>query len=392
MNELKATADFKQRIIQAAKDIGIDKIGFASAEPFDHLEDSLREQKAAGHTTGFEHPVIEDRIYPERIFNKPKTIIAIALAYPSQLKDPLPQEKDKRRGFFSRASWGTDYHHVLRDRMNRLVEVIQNEYADANFKPMVDTGELMDVVTAQRAGLGFIGRNGLLITEEFGSYVYLGEIITDIEFETDEEVAFGCGDCYRCINACPTDALLGDGRMNGRRCLSYQTQTKGYMPAEYRRKITHVIYGCDICQIVCPYNQGKNFHIHPEMEPEPEAVQPLLKPMLTMSNREFKEQFGKMAGSWRGKKPLQRNAIIALANFRDQTALPQLIEVLEEDPRPMIRGTAAWAIGQIQRYYNEALVECVADRLAKETDPETIAEMETALETLRNKRLPRDQR
>lgn len=389
---MQATADFKERLIKAAKDIGIDKIGFTTAEPFSHLEDSLKEQKANGHTTGFEHPIIEERIYPDKIFNKPKTIIAIALAYPSQLKDPLPQEKGKRRGFFSRASWGTDYHFVLRERMNELVKVMQAEYDDASFKPMVDTGELMDVATAQRAGLGFIGRNGLLITEEFGSYVYLGEIITDIEFEPDEQVPFGCGDCYRCVDACPTGAILGDGRLNGQRCLSYQTQTKGYMPEEYRRKITHVIYGCDICQLVCPYNRGKDFHHHVEMEPEPESVQPLLEPMLTLSNREFKEQFGKMAGSWRGKKPLQRNAIIALANFRDQTALPKLIQVLEEDPRPMIRGTAAWAIGQIQRYYNEAMVDCVADQLAKETDEETIEEMTKALETLKNKRLPRDQR
>ncbi|UUX33954.1 tRNA epoxyqueuosine(34) reductase QueG [Fundicoccus culcitae] len=389
---MKATAEFKERVIQAAKEIGIDKIGFASAEPFDHMEASLKAQKAAGHTTGFEHPIIEERIYPERIFKQPKTIIAIALAYPSQLKDPLPQAKGERRGFFSRASWGIDYHDVLRQHMNQLVEVLQAEFAEAHFKPMVDTGELMDVATAQRAGLGFIGRNGLLITEEFGSYVYLGEIITDIEFETDEAVPFGCGDCYRCVEACPTDALLGDGRLNGQRCLSYQTQTKGYMPQEYRRKITHVIYGCDICQLVCPYNQGKDFHLHPEMEPDPEAVQPLLKPMLQMSNREFKNQFGHMAGSWRGKKPLQRNAIIALANFRDQTALPQLIELLEKDPRPMIRGTAAWAIGQIQRYYNAVLVECVAEQLAKETEAETIEEMEKALETLKNKRLPRANR
>ena len=133
----------------------------------------------------------------------------------------------------------------------------------------------------------------------------------------------------RCITACPPSALLGDGRINGRVCLSYQTQTKGYMKEKYRRQITHVIYGCDICQLVCPYNQGIDSHIHPEMEPTMEEVQPALKPLLTISNKDFKEQFGHMAGSWRGKKPLQRNAIIALANYRDQTALPQLIEVME---------------------------------------------------------------
>ena len=379
----------KDEIIAAAKSLGIDKIGFTTAEPFDYLKESLLEQQAAGHSTGFEHPVLDERLYPDKIFNQPKSIISIALAYPSRIPNPIPQDRDNRRGMFARASWGTDYHHVLQDRLQKLIAFIKERATTATFKPMVDTGELIDVVTAQRAGLGFIGRNGLLITKEYGSYVYLGEIITDIEFEPDTPMENGCGDCYRCIQACPPSALLGDGRLNGKRCLSYQTQTKGYMPEEYRRKITHVIYGCDICQIVCPYNQGIDSHIHAEMEPEPEIVQPPLKPLITMSNKEFKVTYGHLAGSWRGKKPLQRNAIIALANFRDQTALPLLLEVMEKDPRPVIRGTAAWAIAQIQRYYNEMMIECVAEQLAKETDEETIEEMTKALSVLQAKRLPK---
>ncbi|MBK0347419.1 tRNA epoxyqueuosine(34) reductase QueG [Aerococcaceae bacterium zg-ZJ1578] len=386
------TAQLKADIIQAAKEIGIDKIGFTTAAPFDHLKASLEEQKAAGRTTGFEHPVIDERLYPELIFDKPKSIISIALAYPSRLKYQAPQDKENRRGMFARASWGIDYHDILRDRMDKLIAFIKERSETATFKPMVDTGELIDVVTAQRAGLGFIGKHGLLITKEFGSFVYLGEIITNIEFEPDEPVENGCGDCTRCVDACPTGAIMGDGRLNAPRCLSFQTQTKGYLPDEFRRKITHVIYGCDICQLVCPYNQGIDSHIHPEMEPEPESVQPLLKPMLTITNKQFKEQFGHMAGSWRGKKPLQRNAIVALANYRDQTALPLLLEVMEKDTRPMIRGTAAWAISQIQRYHNPSMIECVAAQLAKETDEETIAEMSRALEVLKEKRLPRQER
>ncbi|MBD3949523.1 tRNA epoxyqueuosine(34) reductase QueG [Tuanshanicoccus lijuaniae] len=385
-------AQLKADIIEAAKAIGIDKIGFTTAAPFDHLKVSLEEQKAAGRTSGFEHPVIDERLYPELIFNQPKSIISIALAYPSRLKHPAPQDKENRRGMFARASWGIDYHHILRHRMDKLIDFIKERSETATFKPMVDTGELIDVATAQRAGLGFIGKNGLLITEEFGSFVYLGEIITNIEFEPDEPVENGCGDCTRCIDACPTDALMGDGRLNAPRCLSFQTQTKGNLPDEFRRKITHVIYGCDICQLVCPYNQGIDSHIHPEMEPEPESVQPLLKPMLTITNKQFKAQFGHMAGSWRGKKPLQRNAIVALANYRDKTALPLLLEVMETDTRPMIRGTAAWAISQIQRYHNPTMIACVEAQLAKETDAETIAEMSRALNVLKEKRLPRQER
>ena len=378
----------KEKIKLKAEELGIDKIGFTHAEPFYTLEDRLKQQRAAGHNSGFEHKNIEERIYPEKIFEQPKSIIAIALAYPSRMKKPR-SEKGKPRGEFARASWGTDYHHILNDRMNKLIAYIKEAADEENigsvdFKPMVDTGELVDVAVAQRAGLGFIGRNGLLITEEFGSFVYLGEIITNIDFEADEEVPFGCGDCMKCIDACPTGALLGDGRINAQVCLSYQTQTKGYMPDEFRKKMGRVIYGCDICQVVCPYNRGINTQHHEEMEPDPELTNPVLEPLLDISNRDFKESFGRMAGSWRGKKPLQRNAIIALANYREKSAIPKLLQVIETDPRPMIRGTAAWAIAKItEESPNQELILFLEEMREKEDEAETISEFNKALDILR---------
>lgn len=380
------SALLKERIIEESKRIGIDKIGFTTADPFAGLEERLKAQQTKGHHSGFEHKVIEERVKPELIFEQPKSIIAIALAYPTKVSHPPQREKGVRRGEFARASWGLDYHDVLRDRMDRLIEFIREVAGTGTtFKPMVDTGELVDVAVAQRAGLGFIGRNGLLITEEFGSYVYLGEIITNIEFEPDEPVPFGCGDCMRCVTACPTGALLGDGRINAQICLSYQTQTKGMMDEKFRRKIGHVIYGCDICQIVCPYNKGKDFHLHEEMEPEAEKVMPKLKPLLTISNKDFKETFGSMAGSWRGKKPLQRNAIIALGNTRDRSALPDLLRCIEEDVRPVIRGTAAWSISKIVTKKDEMVIEFLTEALEKETDEEASIEFIKAIEVLKNK-------
>lgn len=378
----------KEEIIRESKRLGIDKIGFTTAEPFDHLKESLEEQKAAGHTSGFEHPVIEERLYPEKTFDHPQSIISIALAYPTKIHEEIP--KDEKRGQFARASWGIDYHDILRDRLNRLIEFIttrgkqwQTE-EEWRFAPQVDTGELIDVAVAQRAGLGFIGRNGLLITEEFGSFVYLGEIVTNIVFEPDEPGVFGCGDCTRCIDGCPTKALLGDGRMNAQRCLSYQTQTKGMMPEEYRKKMRNVIYGCDICQLVCPYNRGKDFHFHEEMEPKVDEVYPKLKPMLSISNKEFNQQFGHLAGSWRGKKPLQRNALIALANLGDRESLPEIANCLK-DIRPVIRGTAAWAIGRLGARDPEEWLTILQDALVKEIDEEAKLEYEKAIETLQTK-------
>lgn len=375
----------KSAIIAASKEIGIDKIGFTSAEPFTHLEESLNEQKAKGHTTGFEHPNIEERIYPDRIFDQPKSIISIALAYPTKMHHRPRNVRGQKRGSFARVSWGTDYHDILKDRLQKLmrkIEELATLEPELRFKPMVDTGELIDVAVAQRAGLGFIGKNGLLITEEFGSYVYLGEIITNIPFEPDQPLENQCGSCTRCVDLCPTEALLGDGRMNGQKCLSYQTQTKGMMPREYRKKIRTIIYGCDICQQVCPFNQGKDFHFHPEMEPDPDVAQPILTELLTISNKDFKERFGKISGSWRGKKPLQRNALIALANAKDRTALPTILRCLEQDARPVIRGTAAWALGELCTEKDQTVRDFLSECYAKETDEEAKSEMVAALNAL----------
>lgn len=375
----------KQQIIDISKEIGIDKIGFTTADSFEHLKPSLIEQKENNHTTGFEHQNIDERLYPELIFDQPKSIISIALAYPSRMNSRPEKVRGEKRGKFARASWGTDYHNILKSRLDNLIEqikILSENDSNLSFKPMVDTGELIDVAVAQRAGLGFIGKNGLLITEEFGSYVYLGEIITNIPFTPDKPKENQCGTCTKCVDYCPTSALLGDGRMNGQLCLSYQTQTKGMMPEEFRPKIRTIIYGCDICQEVCPYNKGKDSHFHEEMEPDPEVVQPLLKPLLTISNKEFKSKFGYLAGSWRGKKPIQRNAIIALANTRDKTAIPNILRCVAEDPRPVIRGTAAWALGILGKG-NEEVLLFLEEYLEKETDEEARIEFENAIVALK---------
>ena len=205
-----------------------------------------------------------------------------------------------------------------------------------------------DRAVAERAGIGWSGKNCAIITPEFGSYVYLGEMITDIPFPPDKPIEDGCGTCNKCVDACPTGALVTGGQLNSQRCIAFLTQTKGFLAEEFRSKLGNRLYGCDTCQTVCPENKGKDFHFHPEMEPDPELAKPKLKPLLTMSNREFKEKFGHVSGSWRGKKPIQRNAIIALAHFKvAQFAVPDLIELIKNDVRPVIRGTAAWALGKI---------------------------------------------
>ena len=348
--------NIKEEIINLAKDIGISKIGFTTADDFDYLEKSLRLAVEEGRNSGFEHKNIEERIKPKLSLSSAKTIISIAVAYPHKLKQQ-PQKTAYKRGKFTPNSWGLDYHYVLQDKLDRLAKGIEELTADFEYKGMVDTGALVDTAVAQRAGIGFIGKNGLVISKEFGSYMFLGELITNLDIEPDQPVDYGCGDCNRCVTACPTSCLIGDGTMNAKRCLSFQTQDKGVMDLEFRKKIKTVIYGCDICQICCPYNKGLDNPLATEIDPD--LSHPELLPFLELSNGQFKEKFGHVAGSWRGKNILQRNAIIALANANDRSAIPKLLEIIDKGQNPIHIATAIWALSQLVREVHPEMIELV---------------------------------
>ncbi|SEO60000.1 epoxyqueuosine reductase [Amphibacillus marinus] len=371
-----ANEQLKEEIISYAKQIGIDKIGFAAANPFAEMKARLQMQQEDGFQSGFEKGTLEERTNPALHLEDAESIIAIAVAYPSRMRDRPLNKKGQRRGNFCRASWGHDYHDVLNSRLELLTAFIAERVPGFRSRSMVDTGELSDRAVAERAGIGWSGKNSFIITPEFGSYVYLGEMITNVPFPSDQPLDDQCGDCTMCLDNCPTGALVAPGRLNAQNCIAFVTQTKGFLADEYRSKIGNQLYGFDTCQLVCPKNKGIDVHHHPELEPDPELVKPELIPLLSISNKEFKERFGKMSGSWRGKKPIQRNAILALAHYREQTAVDELIRLMRDDPRPVIRGTAAWAIGKIGRYDS---YDAIRSALEIEQDPEVRNEMEKGL-------------
>ena len=334
-------------LIEYAHSIGVDKIGFTTAAPFHELKNRLRRQQQLSYQSGFEEANIELRTEPLQLLPEAESIIAIALAYPSRMENAPQGKKGERRGIFCRASWGVDYHTAVRERLRLIEEWLIARVPNVKVKSMVDTGELVDRAVAERAGIGWSGKNCSIITPEFGSYVYLGEVMTNIPFAPNTPMEDECGDCNLCIDVCPTGAIVAPGQLNSQRCIAFLTQTKGFLPDEFRAKIGNRLYGCDTCQTVCPKNKGKLNWIHDEFTADPELAKPLLQPLLSISNKEFKAKFGHVSGSWRGKKPIQRNAILALAHFKEQSAMPDLMEVLQKDERPVIRGTAAWAIGKI---------------------------------------------
>ena len=373
---MTTTTELQQRFIDYAHSIGVDKIGFTTVAPFMELKNRLKRQQQLGYQSGFEESDIELRTEPLRLLDQAESIVSIALAYPSKMVNPPVGKKGARRGMFARASWGVDYHTAVRNRLKLLEQWLQERVPGVQFRSMVDTGELVDRAVAERAGIGWNGKNCSIITPEFGSYVYLGELITNIPFAPSTPIENECGDCTLCMDVCPTGALVAPGQLNSQRCIAYLTQTKDFMPVEFRHELGNRIYGCDTCQTVCPKNKGKVNWIHEEMMPEPELVKPLLVPLLTISNKEFKTTYGHMSGSWRGKKPIQRNAVIALAHFKDEASVPDLIGVLTKDERPVLRGTAAWALGEIG---GEAAREALMQAQSREQDEQVLAEIDAAL-------------
>lgn len=378
----------KRKLKTIAPKLGINTLGITSAEPFSDIQKSLQLQQKQQYLSGFEWPDIEDRVDCKRYMPEAKSIIMIGIAYPKDT--PYPLDSKQRRGVFARSAWGKDYHHILNNKLRQLKEWLkQQDEVKKLSEPLktliqVDTGQLPEVAAAERAGLGFIGKNGLLITPQWGSFVYLGGMITSLPLEPDPPGIFACGSCTRCLDACPTQALIGNGRMNAKRCISYQTQNKEMIPTELRKKLGKQLYGCDICQWSCPFNK----HIEPptckDTFPKKDTAHPELLPLLTLSNKAFQEQFGSSAGSWRGKRTLQRNAIIALTNVNAREALPT-IETLLYDLRPVIRATAVWSVSILGQKDPKYWYHVLTKIQEQEPDPRVLQELKQATLLLQQK-------
>lgn len=353
--------------------LGIDMLGVTTAEPFDDVAETLTMYHEKGYESGFEHPVIEERLDPGALVPGAKSIVAIAMAYYTEEHQTLKRPAGIR-GALSKYAWGLDYHHVLREKLEALASEIERRIGrPITWHSSVDTGPLVDRSVAHRAGIGWFGKHCSIITEKFGSWVFLGQIVTDVSIEpspTSGPTSL-CGDCDLCIRACPTGALVDPFTTDSSKCLSYITQMKGFVPEELRTKFGTRIWGCDTCQAVCPSNKGVEKGSHAGFLPDQDLSYPDLVELINMSNREFKRIFGKTAAAWRGLTVMKRNAIIALGNIRDKRAVPVLIDLLQHE-RPEIRGTAAWSLGRIGGPEAEQAVKAA---FSKETDTKVKHEM-----------------
>ncbi len=336
----------KTEIISYAKAIGIDLIGFIKAEPFNELRPILEDRKNKGYLSGFEEKDIELRINPLRTMENAKSIIVIGQAY--YIDDTrLSNEEPQLYGELARTAWGRDYHLVLKEKLQALGEYIKGVEPGLEYKSFVDTGPLVDRYLAYKAGLGWYGYNNALINKDYGSWFFIGYMLTNLEIEADAPLEDKCMGCRRCIEACPGKALEEGQGFNAKKCLSYLLQAKGELTEEERIKLNNRLYGCDICQQVCPHNIGVKGSASEDFIPKELSNKVDIEKLLKLTNKEFQQLFSTNASGWRGKKVLQRNAIIALGNLKDKRAIPLLLTLLE-DPREDISEYARWALGRIE--------------------------------------------
>jgi len=370
------------RIKQQAAALGFDLVGLAPAEPSetaDRYEDWLA-KGYAGEMAYLSRPdAVAKRRDPRRIWPAVRSLVVVGLNYYT-LADQEPSWSPT--GVIARYAWGQDYHEWMGDRLGQLAEFIQElAGADPPPKVYVDTGPLLEREIAARAGLGWFGKNTHLLNQRWGSWFFLGEVLTSLELAYDEPVSAHCGSCTRCLAACPTGALVAPYVLDARRCISYLTmELKGPIPRELRPRMGNRIFGCDVCQEVCPWNRK---HARPTAEPafQPRAglAAPELIPWLRLTPEGFQERFRGSPIRRAKRRGLLRNVCVALGNSGDPAAVPALTDALR-DPEPLVRGHAAWALGQLG---GEGTRQALAQALAVEREPWVRTEIRAALLTAR---------
>ncbi|GMA63232.1 tRNA epoxyqueuosine(34) reductase QueG [Alicyclobacillus fastidiosus] len=377
------SAQFDLLALQAlAREEGIDDIGVTDTSPFPELIPWLESYASRGRT-GFEAEDIQARINPLLWMDTAVSIVVIALPYLTEegARTARSHPSGRTYGLTSHYTYGIDYHRVLADKLRALHRRMEAAVGrDIDMKLSVDTSPLVDRRIAERAGLGWIGKNAMFYSHKHGSYVFLGAMLVDLAIPpitaNPPSVGALCGTCKRCLQACPTGAILAPGVIDATRCLSYVTQMKGVIPLEFRDKLGRRVWGCDVCQSTCPFNRDVEPSHVDAFGPSDELAYPDLVELLHMSNRQFMRKFGHTAMAWRGLRTLQRNALIALGNTGVRGAVPELVPFLASE-RTELRSSAAWALGKLG---GPEASQALSTALDAEADDVVREELRNALE------------
>lgn len=379
MQEVDTIIQLTQDLKVEGRRLGFDLLGIAPAVPPPHVE-ALDDWLSAGHAGEMAYLArnAARRADPREVVPGACSIVVCGVHYRAAEPDP-ELWSDPSRGQISRYAWGDDYHDLLLPRLRALQSWLEARVGRAEIgRSYVDTGPVLERPLGAMAGLGFQGKNTLLIHPRQGSWFFLGEILVDAELSYDgPQPIGGCGGCTRCLSACPTQAFVGPHVLDARRCISYLTiELKGPIPRELRPLMGNHIYGCDVCQEVCPWNQRwGQFTREPAFAPRPGVVAPELLDLIGMTDEEFRARFKGSPIKRTKRRGLLRNVAIALGNWGDPQAIPGLVGALN-DHEPLVRGHAAWALGRIG---GGAAIEALIERRAIEDDSWVGEEIDLAL-------------
>ena len=383
--------DFKATVTARARACGFDLVGVTSADEFAADRDAALERIREGRMDGLPW-YTESRVMrgssPSELLPGAKSVICLGLSYFGE--DWPEAQTAKLSGRVARYAWVRDYHRVMKRRMRDFVRSLERELdSEIAARWYVDDGPMLDRAASNRAGIGWFGKNTNILTPQFGSWVFLGQVITDLELEPDAPLKKSCGSCVRCIEDCPTGAIVAPYVVDNARCISYLTiENRGPIPRELRPLMGDWVFGCDICQDVCPVNRkaqpaglpipfpdaaGSRGPSTGSGQAEGMALLDLME-LLEMSEDDFRARFAGTPVMRAKRTGMQRNACVALGNLGATEAVPALGRALRLG-EPLVRSHAAWALGHIGGAEAAALL---LEAASAETDPAVLEEIVAA--------------
>ena len=371
--------DIKSVVKDYAHELGFDLVTITAAEAFAEDQQVTLERMEQGLMDGlpwYNESRVRRGCNPQELLPGARSIVALGISHNPRDENggdlatgPL--------GKVARYAWGDDYHQVLKKRMRSLVEGLPAKIGgEVRGRWYVDDGPMLDRAAARRAGMGWFGKNTNILTSSHGSWVFLGQVITDLELEPDVPLKKTCGECRRCIDACPTGAIIAPYVLDNTLCISYLTiENRGPIPRHLRPLMLDWVFGCDICQDVCPVNVKAMYTEEQAFKKRRFDVLDLVA-LLEMTEEEFRERFANSPIKRAKRVGLQRNACVALGNAADPATVTALAKALR-DGEPLVRGHAAWALGRIGG--NEATM-ALSEALVTEADPDVAAEVRLAID------------
>ena len=358
------------RIRERAREVGFDAVRFARAGAVAQASEYLATFLAEGRhgTMDWLARNADRRADPVVLWPDAKSIIVLGANYAPE-GDALADLAHPERGNISVYARGDDYHDVLKTKLKSLAQFIASEFG-GDVKVFIDTAPVMEKPLAQAAGLGWQGKHTNLVSREFGSWLFIGSIFTTLDLPPDEPDTDHCGQCTRCLDACPTQAFTAPYRIDARRCISYLTiEHKGPIPHAFRKAMGNRIYGCDDCLVVCPWNKFAQAGHEARFHARASLQEPKLADLVRLDDAAFRALFRGSPVKRIGRDRFIRNVLIAIGNSSDASLFPE-VERLLDDPSPLVRGAAIWAISQL----DPPLFKTLASKIHSETDSVVLAE------------------